>query len=63
MRLDRLMTKTTGVLLLLKLQNESLESADELRISHMDSKVLHATESSFVSLLIDMVDTYMNNPS
>lgn len=51
------------MLLLLESQNEKGKDGKELRIYHLDSKGLRATRSSFVAVLIEVADFYINIPT
>lgn len=43
--------------------NDGREDDQELSIWHLDSKVLHSTRGSFVVVLIEAADFFINNPT
>lgn len=59
----RIMKKNSDVLFLVKSLNESREDGEELRISHSDREVLHATRIGVVLLLVEGSNFYVNNPT
>lgn len=60
-RFGRMMTRNPDVSPLLVSLNEGRKRCKELGISHLEKEVLHAIRSSFVILLIEMVDFSIDN--
>lgn len=56
------MTKNVCGLPLLELLNESREDGEDMEILHLDSGVLHFPRSSFVVLVTEVADFYINSP-
>lgn len=63
LRLGRLMKKNAKVFLLLPLLNESRITGRELRICHLESKVLRTSRAISVVPWIEAADVCINNPT
>lgn len=55
------MSKNANLLPLLQSLDGSIVNGIKLGISHLDSRALHAAQSGFAILLIEVVALYFNN--
>lgn len=61
-RLARLMTRNARVLSPMESPSENQKDCKKRWISHLNINVFHSTRDSFIALLKEAVDFYINNP-
>lgn len=62
MKFGHLMTKNAEMFPMLECLNENLVNGKDLGIRNLNSEVLYASRASFVVLLKEAADFYINNP-